>query len=55
VNYPATAVVEINGTTYLLTYRGDGQLVIGKVGAVELYETVKRLGLRMKEENTCLY
>jgi len=50
MNYPATAIVEINGTTYLLTYRDNRQFVIGKVGAVELYETVKRFGLRMREE-----
>jgi len=50
VNYPAAATVEINGTTYLLDHYSNGQFAIGKKKATELYEAVKRFGLRMKIE-----
>ena len=50
MNYPAAATVEINGTTYLLDHYSNGQFAIGKKKATELYETVKRFGLRVKIE-----
>jgi len=46
VNYPPAAVVEIYGGTYLLTHNGNGEFVIGRGKAVELYEAVGRLGLK---------
>jgi len=48
VNYPVAAVVEIDGTTYLLSHRITGQFTIGKEKATELYEAVKRFGIKMK-------
>jgi len=48
VNYPVAAVVEINGTTYLLSHRATGQFTIGEEKAIELYEAVKRFGIEMK-------
>jgi len=47
VNYPVVAVVELNGTKYLLTHDGNGRFVIGKKKAVMLYKTISQLGLRM--------
>jgi len=46
VNYPAAAMVEINGIMYLLTHKQRGQFIIGKERAAELYETIKQLGLK---------
>jgi len=46
VNYPAAAMVEINGIMYLLTHKHRGQFIIGKERATELYEAIKQLGLR---------
>jgi len=54
VNYPATAVVEVNGATYLLTHNGGGEFVIGRGKAAELYETVSRLGLRARFKKNLL-
>jgi len=48
VNYPAAATVEINGATYLLAHNGNGRFIIGKEKSAELYETAKRLGLRVE-------
>jgi len=48
VNYPAAAAIEINGTTYLLAHNGDGKFIIGKEKSAELYEAVKRLGVRIR-------
>ena len=47
-NYPAAAVVEVNGTTYLLTHNGGGEFVIGRGKAAELYEAVNRLGIQTR-------
>jgi len=47
VNYPAAAVVETNGTRYLFSHNDSGQFRIGKEKAIELYEAIKRLGLKM--------
>jgi len=47
-NYPAAAVIEVNGATYLLTHNGGGEFVIGKGRATVLYEAVKRLGMKAK-------
>jgi len=47
VNYPAAATVEINGATYLLIHDSNTRFIIGKEKATRLYETVKRLGLRI--------
>jgi len=47
-NYPAAAIVEIDGVTYLLSHNGDKRFVIGKEKAAKLYEAVKRLGLRIR-------
>jgi len=47
-NYPAAAVVEINGATYLLTHNGGGEFVIGRGKAAELYEAVNRLGIQTR-------
>jgi len=46
-NYPAVAVVEINGVKYLLSHCDNGQFKIGKERAIGLYEVIKRLGLRI--------
>jgi len=54
-NYPAAAVVEVNGATYLLTHNGGGEFVIGRGKAAELYEAVERLGLRRGLRKTCYY
>jgi len=48
VNYPAAAVVEVNGVTYLLTHNGGGEFVIGRGKAAELYEAVNRLGIQTR-------
>jgi len=48
VNYPVAAIVEINGVAYLFGHNGNGQFTIGKKKATGLYETVKRLGLRIR-------
>jgi len=47
VNYPVVAVVELNGTKYLLTHDGNGRFVIGKKKAVMLYKTISQFGLQM--------
>ena len=54
VNYPAAAVVEANGATYLLTHNGSGEFVIGKERAAKLYEAVERLGLKMRSKKNML-
>jgi len=48
VNYPAAAVVEINGATYLLTHNGGGEFVIGRGRAAELYNALERLGMKAR-------
>jgi len=47
-NYPAVAVVEINGATYLLTHNGGGEFVIGRGKAAGLYEVANRLGVQTR-------
>jgi len=47
-NYPAAVTIEINGATYLLAHNGNGRFIIGKEKSAELYEAVKRLGLRVE-------
>ncbi|ABO08639.1 hypothetical protein [Pyrobaculum calidifontis] len=54
VNYLAAVIVEINGTTYLLTHTRGGKFVIGKEKAKTLYETVERLKLRTKFEKNMI-
>jgi len=54
VNYPAAAVVEVNGATYLLTHNGGGEFVIGRGKATELYEAVERLGLKARFKKNML-
>jgi len=46
-NYPAAAVVEVNGVVYVF-YHNGGEFVIGKGRAAELYEVVERLGIRAR-------
>jgi len=53
-NYPAAAVVEIKGTTYLLTHNGNGEFIIGRGKAAELYEAVSRVGLKMRFKRNLL-
>jgi len=48
VNYPAAAVVEVNGVTYLLTHNGGGEFVIGRRKAAGLYEAVNKLGIQTR-------
>jgi len=47
VNYPAAAVVELNGVAHLLTYIGNTLFEIAKNRAGELYEVLRQLGLKM--------
>jgi len=54
VNYPAVAVVEVNGATYLLTHNGGGEFVIGRGKAAELYEAVERLGIKVRFKKNML-
>jgi len=53
-NYLAAVIVEINGTTYLLTHTRGGEFIIGKEKAKKLYETVEWLKLRAKFEKNML-
>jgi len=48
VNYPAAAIVEVSGRVYLFTHSGGGDFVIGRGKAVELYETVRQLGMKTR-------
>jgi len=46
-NYPAVAVVQINGTMHMFTHMANGNFVI-KRNAAMLYEIFKRLGINAK-------
>jgi len=48
-NYPAAAVVEIGGTRYMLTYNDNTYFQIGKRKAIELYKSLERFGIKMKD------
>jgi len=54
VNYPAAAVVEVNGAAHLLTHNGGGEFVIGRGRATELYEAVERLGIKARFKKNLL-
>jgi len=53
-NYPAAAVVEVNGSTYLLAHNGGGEFVIGKGIAAALHEAVERLGIKTRFKRNLL-
>ena len=53
-NYPAAAIVEVNGITYLLTHNGGGEFVIGRGRAVELYNALERLGIKERFKRNLL-
>jgi len=53
-NYPAAAVVEVNGVVYVFYHNGGGEFVIGKGRATELYEVVERLGIRARFKKNLL-
>jgi len=53
-NYPAAAIVEINGATYLLTHNGGGEFVIGRGIATALHEVVELLGLKTRFKRNLL-
>jgi len=54
VNYPAAAVVEVNGATYLLAHNGGGEFVIGRGVATALYEVLSRMGLKTRFKKNLL-
>jgi len=53
-NYPAVAVVEVNGATYLLAHNGGGEFVFGKGIAAALHEAVERLGIKTRFKRNLL-
>jgi len=53
-NYPAAAVVEVNGATYLLAHNGGGEFVIGRGIAAALHEAVERLGIKTRFKRNLL-
>jgi len=54
LNYPAVALVEVDGVTYLLSYNNSSGFVIGIGKAAKLYEALSRLGLKVKTWNKLL-
>jgi len=54
INYPAAALVEVNGITYLFAHDGGGKFTIGRGKGEKLQELIVRLGLKARFKKNML-
>jgi len=54
INYPAAALVEVNGITYLFAHDGGGKFTIGRRKGEKLQEFIVQLGLKARFKKNML-